>query len=205
MCANLYLRMSKAAVIAFVIFSASPAAGQTAIRATKPVCAPGAICFSGRVADGEEFRKNLTPELGFVLEPGWTITIVPKRPADDCKELASVVNGPYRAHRSLYIDMSYGVPAEAEVTDSPREFRFVINCADYRTESARLDIVLWPYTATQEQYGNALAKLGTSALGNGRLWITDSAITHKDDTPDRKQGKIEWMKFTVEIKLPHGR
>src|SRR5215831_17389790 len=59
-----------------------------------------------------------------------------------------------------------------------------------------------PYTATKQKYEEAFDKLGTSAAGKGRLWITDSKISHSRDTPDEKLGRIEWMKFTVEITLP---
>jgi hypothetical protein len=161
----------------------------------------GATCFSGQVAAGEEFRKSINPALAFVLAPGWTITVVPERPEGDCQEFASVVNAPYRAHRALYFDSSYDWTAAHEVSDSPREFRFVTNRADFRTESERLGIVLWPCTATARNYDEALAKLGTSSLGHGRLWITNSKITHSGDTPNDK-GRIEWMEFTVEILLP---
>jgi hypothetical protein len=170
--------------------------------ADKPVCSPGAICFSGKVSEGEEFRKTLNTELEFVLQRGWGIAIVPKRPEGECQELASVVNAPYRAHRDLYINMTYGWTAEDEMGTSPREFRFVTNCADYRVEFERLGIVLWPYTATQQKYEKALAKLGSSPLGNGRLWITDSRVSHAGDTADEKLGRVEWMKFSVEIMLP---
>ena len=98
--------------------------------------------------------------------------------------------------------MSYGVTAEEEVADSPREFSFVTNCADYRTESRRLRTVLWPYTATRRDYEDALAKLGTSPLGKGRLWITDSRVSHSDGKPGEHRGSIRWMKFAVEINLP---
>jgi len=168
----------------------------------RPTCSMGAICFSGEVSAGEEFRKSINAELEFVLAPGWTITVVPKKPEGDCQEFASVVNAPYRAHRDLYIDTTYGWTAEDEVSTTPREFRFVTNCADYRTEYERLSILMWPYYApTPRSYDEALAKPGTSALGKGRLWITNSKITHVGDTADNKAGTIEWMKFTVEIML----
>jgi hypothetical protein len=130
------------------------------------------------------------------------ITIVPKRPEGDCKELASLVNLPYREHNALDIDTSYGWTAEQETSDSPREFRFVTNCADYRTQSERLNIVLWHETSTAQKYEEAVAKLGTSLLGKGRLWITDSKISHSGDTPADRLGRIEWMRFSVEISLP---
>jgi hypothetical protein len=220
--------MNRTLILACILACAQTATGQE----KPPACSPGAICFSGKVAHGEEFRKTLNADLEFVLNPGWTIAIVPKRPEEGCQEFASVVNAPYRAHRELYIDTSYGWTAEQEVSVSPREFRFVTNCADYRIEAARLNIVLWPYTATEQHHNEALAKLGTSPLGTGRLWITGSKISHPEagasvappflgkelnklqagraascatcskDTPDQKLGKIEWMTFRVEIKLP---
>lgn len=200
--------MNRYASAAFLLFCASLAGAQSIGRArpkvsgtARPECEPGAICFSGKVSEGEEFHKALNTQLEFVLQPGWNIAIVPKQPEGDCREFASVVNAPYRAHRDLYIDESYGWSAEQEVSVSPREFRFVMNCADYRTEMARLNIVLWPYTATPKQAEEALAKLGSSPLGTGRLWITDSKISHPHDTPEEKLGRIEWMSFSVEIRL----
>src|SRR5262245_38862824 len=85
----------------------------------KPGCSKGAICFAGEVSEGREFRWTLDGKLEFVLSPsiifvptGWTITIAPKRPEDNCDEFASVVNPPYRGHKQLDIDTSYGVMAE---------------------------------------------------------------------------------------------
>jgi hypothetical protein len=88
------------------------------------------------------------------------------------------------------------------VSLSPREFGFVTNCADYRTESERFAIVLGYADATPQKYEEAVAKLGTSPLGRGRLWITDSRISHSSDTAEEKLGRIEWMRFSVEIILP---
>jgi len=168
----------------------------------KPMCSPRAICFTGRVERGKEFRKELNSELEFVLEPGWTIAVMPKRPVGECTELASVVNAPYRAHRALDIDATYEWTAEMEAGYGAREFRFVTNCADYKIESERLSTVLWGYTSTQQQYDEAMAKLGSLARGKGRLWMTDSRISHSEDTAEDKKGFFEWMAFTVEILLP---
>ena len=202
------LVMNKPAVLAFlfwVLIADAQIVGTTPRKVPEraaPACSTGAICFSGKVSQGEQFRRALNTELDFVLERGWTIAIVPKRPEGDCREFASVVNPPYSAHRPIYIDTGYGWTAEDETSDSPREFQFVTNCTDYRIESKRLNIVLWPYTATPQEDKEALAKLGTSLLGNGRLWITDSRISHSGDTPDEKPGQIECMTFSVEIRLP---
>ena len=141
------------------------------------------------------------------LEPnkdgsGWNIRGVPRRKEPDCEELATVVTPPYRFHSALDIDTSYGISAEEEVASSPRDFSFVTNCENYKTESGRLQIVLWPYSFNKQEVRQALAKLGTCALGTGRLWITDAKVSHASDSPDNKLGEIEWMRFTVEIKLP---
>lgn len=110
---------------------------------------------------------------------------------------------PYRYHNDLMIDTSYAMTADAEVSWSPRKFNFVTNCKDYSIESKRLEIVLWPYNWTEEEANKALSDLGTSPMGTGRLWITGSRISHANDAPDNKLGNIEWMWFTVEIRLPH--
>ncbi|MFL6464222.1 MAG: hypothetical protein ACJ73N_07440 [Bryobacteraceae bacterium] len=188
-----YLSISKTAIFVLTLFCALTAHAQRSGKSPRkrpgtdrPVCSPGAICFSGEVFEGQEFRKTLNEELAFVLEPGWNIAVVPNRPEGDCREFASVVNAPHRAHRDLYVDTSYGWTAEQEVSTSPREFRFVTNCTDYQIESERLGIVLWGNKVTQQKYEEAMARLGTLASGKGRLWITDSRITHSDDTPDNK-------------------
>ncbi len=132
-----------------------------------------------------------------MLQPGWTIAIVPRHPTDTCTELAAVVNAPYRGHRALDIDESYGQTAEQETAFSPRAFNFVTSCADFAIESERLQTVLWPDSATPRKVVDAHAKLATSRLGKGQLWITGSQITHSDPS-----GEIESMKFRVQIVLP---
>jgi hypothetical protein len=135
--------MRRRPVIALLLFGAMLAGAQsieTARRKTpgitnpKPECSEGAICFSGEVSRGQEFHRALNDDLEFVLQEGWEIAIVPRKPEGDCKEFADVVNPPYQEHKPLYINLSYGHSAEWEMTDSPREFRFVTNCADYRTD-----------------------------------------------------------------------
>lgn len=200
--------MSNTAFLAFAFFCALMAGGQSIGRSTrravqnKPECSRGAICFSGEVSAGHEFRQSLNSGLEFVLKPEWEIAIVPKRAEGNCREFASVVNPPYRAHGDLEIDTSYGWSAKEAVTASPREFRFVTNCTGYRTESGRLNIVLWPYTATQQEFEDALAKLATSPLGQGRLWITASRISGRGEARNEQLGRIEWIRFSVEVKLP---
>lgn len=194
-----------AALACAILGNAQEAKQRTAHKAppsNKPVCSPGAICFSGRVEGDEEFRRHINAEMDFVLQPGWTIAIEPRRGQGECGEFAAVANPPYRAHNMLSINATYDWTAEQEVGTTPREFVFVTNCADWRIETARLNIAMWGYTATKAQYDEAMDRLGTLATGKGRLWITGAKTSHTEDTDDDKRGKIEWMTFTVEIKMP---
>jgi hypothetical protein len=173
----------------------------------KPVCSAAAVCFSGEVSAGKYFRRGMNDQIDFLLEPadsGWTIKIVPLQPQPNCDEFAAVLTPPYRYHSDLDVDMTYGVSAEEEVADSPRQFSFVTNCSDYKTESDRLQIVLWPYSYSEQQVDKATAALGTSPHGSGCFWIVASKISHAADTPENKLGAIDWMRFTVEIRLPNG-
>ncbi len=192
-----------ALLVAFIFSTQTTFAAPRKVAVTnKPVCSAKAICFSGEVAADEEFHKAINGQLEFELKKGWTIEVVSQHDSD-CDRLASVVTGPYRYHNDLDIDTSYDSKAEDEVSASPRKFNFVTNCKDYRIESKRLEVVMWPYSYTEQESNKALDELGSSPLGIGRLWITDSRISHSSDTPDNKCGKIEWMRFTVEIRLPH--
>jgi len=77
------------------------------------------------------------------------------------------------------------------VQDSPREFRFVTNCADYQAL----------YDLSQTDAEKYLANLNSLAKGQGRLWITGAGVTHLHDGAVGGNGAVEWMKFSVEIKL----
>ena len=96
------------------------------------------------------------------------------------------------AHHDTEIDAAYDWTAEQEVQTSPREFRFPTNCADYER--------LYQLSQTDaEKYFDNLTSL---AKGEGRLWITDARVTHSHGVVGRENGAVEWMKFTVELKLP---
>lgn len=139
--------------------------------AKTPLCSTKTICLSGELSKGNEFHQAIDDKLELVLEPerdtetGWNIRVVPRRKEPDCDEFAVVVTPPYRFHSLLDIDTSYGISAEDEVTSSPRDFNFVTNCKDSKTEFDRLQIVLWPYSFSKQEVREALAKLGSSPLG----------------------------------------
>ena len=158
----------------------------------KPECAQGAICVSGELREGGEFRKHLTSTLDFILNLPGGVDIVSTDPQDHCKLSAWVANPPLRAHHDTEIDAAYDWTAEQEVQTSPREFRFPTNCADFE----RL------LTLSETDAEKYLAQLHSLGKGYGRLWITDAKVTHSHGTVSKANGAIEWMKFSVEIELP---
>jgi hypothetical protein len=192
--------MRRLAIFALVLFCAlATAQSQKKMArrkvpgAAKPECAQGSICFSGEVREGQEFRRSVNADLDFLLRLPGGFDVVPRQRETRCELSAWVANPPLRAHHDTEIDAAYDWTAEQEVQTSPREFRFVTNCADYE----RL------YELSQTDAEKYLANLTLLAKGEGRLWITDSRITHSHGVVSSENGAVEWMKFSVEIKLPN--
>ncbi|MBI1896725.1 MAG: hypothetical protein HYS04_09370 [Acidobacteria bacterium] len=182
-----------------VLLAAGGMAGQKPLR------------FSGEVARGREFRKEIGQGLLFALAPvnygegieGWQIAVTPQTPASqdgECHEFSWIATPPYRFQNPRYVDTSYGTTAAEAVKDSPREFRFVLNCTDYRQEYKWVERLLWPYKYDRGQLDEAEAKLGKSPLGTGKLTILEAKIT--EGAGEQKLGRIEWLKFEVEMRLP---
>jgi len=164
--------------------------------------------FSGRVQKGETFRADLPGGLQFVLlatasDPGgvegWTIQVSPKAShPTECDDFVWAVMPPYRSYNARYVDTSYGTTAEEAVKFSPREFSFVLNCADQQQEAERVNRLLWPYNFSEAQVEEARDRLGTSRQGKGRLSIRDSKVS----PASVNLGQIDWIAFEVEIELP---
>lgn len=165
-----------------------PRAGAKPIQ---PGCAKGAICFSGEVREGTEFRKHLTSRLDFVLTLPGGVDVVSIDPRDRCKLSAWVANPPLLAHHETEIDAAYDWTAEQEVRVSLRDFRFATSCAAFE----RL------FDLSQTDTGKYLAELPSLAKGHGRLWITASKVTHSHGIVDKKNGAILWMSFSAEMEL----
>ncbi len=171
------------------------------------------VTFIGEATEGQTFRKSIGHGLDFVLTPnlmgggitGWIIEISPQGTPSDpgCKDFSWVATPPYHFKNVLYLDTAYNTTAQEAVGDSPRVFSFVVNCADFKTEFKRVELVMHHSNASEQEVDEARAKLGTSPLGKGRLWIEDSKITpgQKSDTA-KDLGAIHWIKFKVEIEFP---
>lgn len=167
------------------------------------------IRISGEVTRGEAFTQAINQNLEFSLRPapgypagpgGWTITVSAKgaRPSG-CDDLVWVATPPYRSYNPRYLDLSYATSPRQAVAITPREFSFVLNCADYAVEEQRVRAVLWPASASQAALNEAQANLGISPMGKGRLHIRDSRVTGPDST---NAGAIDWLRFEVELELP---
>jgi len=190
--------MQKLAVLSLILLGAVVGTAQSEKKmprkvpgASKPECAQGSICFSGEIREGQTFRKDLTAGLEFVLGLSGSFQVEIKQAEASCKQLFWVADPPFHAHSPTEIDATYDWTAEQEVETSPREFRFATSCEAYRT--------LFDLSQTDaEKY---IADFKSLANGEGRLWITDSRVTHSHGINSKEQGAVEWMKFSVEIKL----
>jgi hypothetical protein len=66
---------------------------------------------------------------------GCRIGVAPKTDrAAGGDDLVWVATPPCRSYNPRYLDTSYGITVRQALAHSPREFSFVLNCADYRTE-----------------------------------------------------------------------
>ncbi len=159
---------------------------------SKPECAQGAICFSAQVSEGQTFRKELSPDLEFVigLPGGFGVRIT--RAERECDRMSWVADPPFRVHRPTEIDALYDWTAEQEIESSPRDFRFATSCTAIQKLFAL-------YETDPDKF---VANFDSLANGEGRLWIIDGKATHSHGGNSKEQGAVEWIKFSVEIKLP---
>ncbi len=165
------------------------------LGAKRPECANNAICFSGEVRDGAEFRKRLNENLEFTFRLPGGFDIVSSHPDHDCRLSLWIANPPLRAHHQTEIDTADDWTAEQEVEDSPRFFRFPQNCREF---NALDDLVHTPLKVDASQSFTSLESL---VKGHGRLWIEDAKTTHSHDSTVAGNGTIEWIKFSIEIYL----
>jgi hypothetical protein len=159
--------------------------------------------IEGQVSRRKVYSTNIGSGLTFTLEPtgtGWMIRLAPKAGCDALGDWATVVNPPYRGYNALFVDTGYSVTASEAVKMTQREFKFVQNCDDYKRESKRLEIVLWPYNHPKAVVDDATAKLGTSRLAEARFTIVDSKVSPAEkDIEGKNYGQIDWLKFKLDI------
>jgi len=158
--------------------------------------------FSGEVSLGQEFRHDIGSDLTFLLAPtdaGWNIRVRSKAPCGNQNDDWALVNPPFRGRNMKYLEPSHGVTAQ-EAVNGTYEVRFLRTCTDFKLEAARLEIVLWPYTHSQRETDEALAKLGSSPMGIAKLTILKSKVSPTGHPVEGKDyGKIDWLSFRVDI------
>ncbi len=198
------------------------AALMTALLAASGV-ATAAQCrtfsLAGELAAGGTFKRAISPELSFRLEPsdfdaedGWIFEIGPTKPrarADEASEFDHYVYAltpPYRFGNAQHVDTSYGVNAQDAVAATPRAFWFLVRRADGEATSEALNQVLWPQQ--DDGQARALAALAALPRGQGQFHILDSRITRGTaasfSTDQRADiyGEIHWLKFRVDLIVP---
>ncbi len=170
----------------------------------------GAACptsrFGGEVSRGQPFEHPLGGDLVFHLAPspagnppGWTIEVrSPALPGPE-NEFSWVVTPPYRAWNPRYLDTSYGWSAREAITFGPRDFHFVTSGADYRSAAEAVRKLLWPAGLPERELEEARRDLDGVRRATGRLVILDSRL---GGMAQGDPGRIEWIRFEVEVCLP---
>ena len=160
--------------------------------------------FSGEVKAGQEFRKAIGHGLLFVLkadDDGWEIEVQPETPrGESCRNYSTVIATPLRGYTPNDLNTSYAVSAEEAVQRSPRVVAFVLDGAACKRESERLTRLSWPKSYPEAEVREAQEQFGSSAGGKATLRILQSKVSSSGDlSGGRDLGKIDWIKFDVEI------
>jgi hypothetical protein len=164
------------------------------------------VRFAGEVRHGEAFAHPVGRALEFRLRPerdpatpGWTLEVRPRRAADPGEDLLWPATPPYRFWNPRYLGVSYGYTAAESVQVAERGFRFFATEADRRAAVERLDVLLWPAGRAPGEIEAAGARLAALPAYAGQLRILDARTTPA--TPGGP-GRIEWLRFEVELCLP---
>lgn len=168
------------------------------------------VRFSGEVKDRHVYTKDIGEGLRFKLDGGdggWTIKIIPTKPADDECDNYADAGPPYHFVQSpLEIDASNVTPADGAARKSPRLFSFAFNCADLRVHIDSINQVLYLLRLPEEDVESRqkaekdLERLQKAPIGEGSFWINDSRTTTGKDGDD--YGRINWIKFRVVLSFP---
>ena len=163
--------------------------------------------FVGEVRAGQDFRKPIGRGLMLVLkgdDDGWIVEVGPESPrGESCRNYSTVIATPLRGYTANDLNVSYGRSAAEAVKFSPREVAFVLDGDACKREDQRLNKLLYSSSYPQAEVEEAQAKFGTSPTGKAVLRILHSKVSPSGELVDGKDlGKIEWIKFEVEITFP---
>jgi hypothetical protein len=160
--------------------------------------------FSGDVKAGQEFRKPIGHGLLFVLkadDDGWMIEVQPEIPrGESCRNYSTVIAAPLRGYTANDLNVTYGVSAAEAVKRTPREVGFVLDGASCKREFERVTRLSWPKSYPEAEVREAQEQFGSSAGGKATVRIVQSKVSPSGELTDgRDLGKIDWIKFEVEI------
>jgi hypothetical protein len=162
------------------------------------------VRFGGEAKAGQEFHKAIGRGLVFVLkadDDGWMIEVQPEVPhGESCRNYSTVIAIPLRGYTANDLNVSYGVSAAEAVKRSPREVAFVMDGAACKREFERVTRLSWPQSYPEPEVREAREQFGSSAGGKATVRILQAKVSPSGElTGDKDLGKIDWIKFEVEI------
>lgn len=183
-------------------------AAGSGVLAADVTCRPTG--FGGEARDGQVFEYPLSKDLVFRLAPerqsanppGWRIEVRSRMMPEPENELSWVVSPPYRFWNPRYLDTSYGWSARDAVQFGKREFSFVVTEQEYRVAAAAVRKLLWPAGLAEGELEDARQTLASVRRATGSLVVLDSRVDERVPGPHGGPGRIEWVRFAVEVCLP---
>jgi len=170
------------------------------------------LSVRGEVSGGHQFSQVIGGNLMFTLKPaksGWTTEITSQVvTGTEPSEYSWVVTPPYRSSNPRYLDTTYGVSAEEAVHETPRNFNFVLNEAQYQEASRLVDLAISSHPLSdhrsqeelEKESRDAAAALMKFPVSVGQLLILDSKITSAKDSKD--SGSLDRIKFEAILRVP---
>ena len=141
---------------------------------------------------------------------GWHIAVFPEDAGmgRGGNEYVWVVTPPYRSWNPSYLDTSYGMSAKEAVSQSPRDFNFVLDDQQYNRAADLLEKASMSRPQSdnrskaeiEKETREATDSLMNFPVAKGMLFILDSRIKPSEKNGDG--GTIEWLRFKVELRVP---
>lgn len=198
--------MSRARLLTILALAAAVAGTVAASHGPPSACRTSR--FVGEVTHGQAFERPLDADLVFRLAPsragsppGWTIEVRGRVVPGPENEFSWVVTPPYRGWNPRYLDTSYGWSARDAIRFGQRDFHFVTTGGDYGLAAGSVQKLLWPAGIPERELEEARRALDGIRRGTGRLVILDSRLSGMEQGGP---GRIEWIRFEVEVCLPAG-
>jgi hypothetical protein len=173
------------------------------------------LSFSGSVARGQTFEKELENGLVFRLVPlggglgiDWSIFVGTEEYGDE--NYSFIVTPPYRGVNHIYVagwhfrnsdnsGPNTTGPKNVNAPGETRRFDFVVNERDYEIAVEALDKMLWPGNWSEEEVDLAATEHARLNKGHGILEIMDLEL---GNLIEGERAWIEHMAFDVELIFP---